>query len=113
MTGGVAVILGPTGDNFAAGMTGGMGFVLDADGRFEQRVNPDSVVWRRIAARYWETLVLSLIEEHVAETGSAYARQLLSKWDSERLRFWQVCPKEMIPRLKHPMTDAETEFARA
>ncbi len=51
MTGGMAVILGPVGDNFGAGMTGGMAFVYDADGLFEHHVNSDSIVWQRIASR--------------------------------------------------------------
>ena len=54
MTGGTAVILGPVGDNFAAGMTGGMAFVYDPDDELRHRINDDSVVWRRIASRYWD-----------------------------------------------------------
>ncbi|NWH08141.1 MAG: glutamate synthase large subunit [Alphaproteobacteria bacterium] len=109
MTGGVAVLLGPVGSNFAAGMTGGMAFVYDSDGTFEQRVNPDSVIWQRLSSRYWDDVVTALIEEHITETQSAYARRLLSNWDREWKRFWQVCPKEMVGRLKHPLTDEEAE----
>ena len=105
MTGGIAVILGGVGDNFAAGMTGGMAFVHDPAEEFNIRVNPDSVLWQRIGSAYWNDLLVSLIEEHAAETGSRHARRLLAQWETERLRFWQVCPKEMVNRLKQPLSD--------
>jgi glutamate synthase (NADPH/NADH) large chain len=105
MTGGVAVILGAIGENFAAGMTGGMAFVRDPDGEFPVKVNPDSVTWQRLGSRYWEELLLNLIEEHAAETGSRHARRILQQWDLEREYFWQVCPKEMLSRLRNPLSD--------
>src|SRR6185437_7496442 len=52
MTNGTAVILGKTGENFGAGMTGGMAFVLDEDGRFAERANDESIVWRRLGSAY-------------------------------------------------------------
>jgi glutamate synthase (NADPH/NADH) large chain len=107
MTGGVAVILGAVGDNFAAGMTGGMAFVYDPSDEFGIRVNPDSVIWQRIDSAWWNDLLLSLIEEHVAETGSRHARRILAQWETERQRFWQVCPKEMVNRLKQPLSDSK------
>jgi glutamate synthase (NADPH/NADH) large chain len=113
MTGGVVAIIGSVGDNFAAGMTGGMAFVYDAYGDFEHRVNPDSVVWQRIHSSYWEQLLVRLVEEHVAETTSAYARRMLNNWDREWKKFWQICPKEMLPRLKHPLNDDEAAEVRA
>jgi glutamate synthase (NADPH/NADH) large chain len=105
MTGGVAVILGSVGDNFAAGMTGGMAFVHDPKNEFMIKVNPDSVVWERIGSSYWNDLLVTLIEEHVAETGSRHAKRLLDQWEIEKQNFWQVCPKEMLNRLKHPLSD--------
>jgi glutamate synthase (NADPH/NADH) large chain len=104
MTGGTAVILGWAGDNFAAGMTGGMAFVLDREGRFEQVVNPDSVLVQRLASPYWEGVLRSLIAEHAAETGSRFAADLLRDWELVRDRFWQVCPKEMVGRLSQPLS---------
>jgi glutamate synthase (NADPH/NADH) large chain len=112
MTGGLAVILGNVGENFAAGMTGGMAFVRDTAGDFADKVNPESVIWQRLASQYWEQLLLSLIEEHAAETGSRHAKRILQQWDIERLNFWQVCPKEMLTRLRHPLSD-EAAVARA
>jgi glutamate synthase (NADPH/NADH) large chain len=105
MTGGTAVILGPTGKNFAAGMTGGMAFVLDLDSQFEQRVNPESVVLTRLASVHWEAVLKGLIERHLAETGSPLAELLIHDWEVVRNRFWQVCPKEMVARLDHPLDD--------
>jgi glutamate synthase (NADPH/NADH) large chain len=107
MTGGTVAILGAVGENFAAGMTGGMAFVYDADGRFEAMVNPDSVVWTRVASRHWEKVLRSLVEEHVRCTGSPRAADLLTHWEAARGRFWQVCPKEMLPRLTHALADPE------
>ncbi|MCA3254965.1 MAG: glutamate synthase large subunit, partial [Alphaproteobacteria bacterium] len=105
MTGGVAVILGSVGDNFAAGMTGGMAFVYDAAGDFERRVNADSVVWTRLGSAHWEAVLRELVETHAAETDSLWAKEMLADWDRARERFWQVCPKEMLTRLAHPLTD--------
>lgn len=112
MTGGVAVILGAIGENFAAGMTGGMAFVRDPKNELPLKMNPDSVVWQRLASAYWNDLLVGLIEEHAAETGSRHAKRILQQWDLERGYFWQVCPKEMLLRLKHPLGD-EPAMARA
>ncbi len=106
MTGGTVAILGPIGDNFAAGMTGGMAFVYDADKRFHEHVNSDSVVWERLSSAHWEGVLRGLIEEHRAESGSAFAQELLTQWELERGNFWQICPKEMVGRLAYPLSDA-------
>ncbi len=90
MTGGTAVILGASAYNFAAGMTGGMAFVYDADGLFESHLNADSVVWQRVAGQHWQGVHACLIEEHRRETGSAFAAELLAHWEQEMERFWQV-----------------------
>jgi glutamate synthase (NADPH/NADH) large chain len=105
MTGGTAVILGAVGENFAAGMTGGMAFVHDEAGDFPRYVNPDGVVWQRLAGRHWEALLLHLVEEHAAATQSRFAQRLLNDWALERGKIWQVAPKEMLARLAHPLDD--------
>ena len=109
MTGGTAVVLGGVGDNFAAGMTGGMAFVFDADGRFESAVNSESVVVQRLASPHWEEVLRGLVAEHATETGSAFAADLLRDWTNTRGQIWQVCPKEMIGRLKQPLSVVGTE----
>ena len=111
MTGGTAVVLGPTGDNFAAGMSGGMAFVLDEDGGFERRVNRESVIVQRLDSAHWEAVVHGLIEEHAAETGSKWAAALLAEWDRTRGQLWQICPKEMVSRLAHPLSDSAVSIA--
>ncbi len=53
MTGGTVVILGGVGDNFAAGMTGGMAFIYDKSNEFDKKVNPESVIWQNVETEYW------------------------------------------------------------
>ncbi|RMD60654.1 MAG: glutamate synthase large subunit [Alphaproteobacteria bacterium] len=113
MTGGTAVILGPIGDNFAAGMTGGMAFVYDPESTLPARINADSVIYQRIEMPYWETLARDLIAEHVRETQSRFAERLLIDWEQEKVRFWQVVPKEMLDRLAHPVRAEEGSERRA
>src|SRR3546814_6921560 len=76
MTGGVAVILGPVGPNFAAGMSGGMAFIYDVDDRLPERIHPDSVIHQRIETEHWETLLRDLLSEHWRETLSGFAHQI-------------------------------------
>ena len=85
-------------------MTGGMAFVRDPKNELGVKINADSVVWQRLEQRYWTDLLVGLIEEHAAETGSRHAKRILQQWDLERDYFWQVCPKEMLARLKHPLS---------
>ncbi|RHW17529.1 glutamate synthase large subunit [Sphingomonas gilva] len=105
MTGGTAVILGRVGDNFGAGMTGGMAFVYDPDRTFEARANPDSIVWQRLASAHWDGVLKDLVAAHVEATDSKWARGLLEDWGRVVGDFWQVCPKEMLARLAHPLDD--------
>ncbi len=107
MTGGNAVILGAVGNNFGAGMTGGMAFILDLDRNFEKHANPESLVWQRLDSDYWEEHLKSLIESHHQTTDSNWSETILRDWDRWRERFWQVCPKEMVNRLDHPLSDSE------
>jgi len=105
MTGGTAVILGAVGENFGAGMSGGMAFVYDEDGRFEAMANGDTIVWQRLASKHWEAVLKALIEEHAKRTASPRAAELLAHWSVARGRFWQICPKEMLPRLAYALDD--------
>jgi glutamate synthase (NADPH/NADH) large chain len=112
MTGGVAVILGPVGANFGAGMYGGMAFVYDSDASFADNVNAETVLWQRVDAPYWEGVLKSLVQLHVRETQSKFAEKLLLDWNLELGKFWQIVPKEMLARLPHPLT-LEAERAAA
>lgn len=105
MTGGVAVILGPIGTNFGAGMTGGMAYVYDPEQLAADRINAESLVVQGLASAHWEQQLKGLIAEHAAESRSQKADEILRNWDQERGNFLQVCPKEMLVHLTHPLTD--------
>tara|TARA_B100001057_G_scaffold419706_1_gene439634 strand:- start:3031 stop:3828 length:798 start_codon:yes stop_codon:yes gene_type:complete len=104
MTGGTVVILGKVGDNFAAGMTGGMAFIYDKAKEFEKKVNPESVIWQNVETEYWVNLLKKMIQEHSEETGSMLSKNILANFDKEKENFVQVCPKEMINKLVNPIT---------
>jgi glutamate synthase (NADPH/NADH) large chain len=104
MTGGTVVMLGPVGDNFGAGFTGGMAFVYDPDNRFHLRVNADTLTWQQVGEGYWEDVLRTLVERHAEETNSRYARMLLHDWPRAVPRFWHVVPKEYVKYLPAPMT---------
>ncbi|WP_294236984.1 glutamate synthase large subunit [uncultured Sphingomonas sp.] len=106
MTGGTAVVLGEVGANFGAGMTGGMAFIYDPEERFPRRANPENIVWQRIASAHWEGVLRGLVEDHAARTDSKWSKGLLEDWDRVAGHFWQVCPKEMLTRLAHPLDDS-------
>ncbi len=106
MTGGTVVILGRVGHNFAAGMNGGMAYVYDPLDLLDQLINADTVYWAPLASRHWEAECLALIEAHASETGSRYAKTILSTWETSRTQIKQVCPKEMLQRLDHPLDDS-------
>ena len=112
MTGGTAVILGAVGHNFGAGMTGGMAFIYDTDGHFEQRVNDETIIYQRVASSHWEAVLKQLIGEHLTETESRRAETILSGWEYELPKFWQICPKEMVERLEHPLSDSALKAAK-
>ena len=95
MTGGRVVILGRTGVNFAAGMTGGIAYILDEDGDFDLRCNLDTVDLESIrAGSQEEEELLELLNQHAEATGSAKARRILGEWDEWRGRFVCVIPVE-------------------
>jgi glutamate synthase (NADPH) large chain len=115
MTGGTVVVLGKTGRNFAAGMSGGMAYVYDEDGRFTERCNTamvalekllpaeeqqatqDSTLFHRGADAKPiadEVLLKKLIDDHHRWTGSLRAREIIDQWDSARAKFVKVFPHE-------------------
>ena len=104
MTGGSVVILGDVGDNFAAGMTGGMAFVYDKSGDFENKVNPESVVWQNVETEYWINFLRNLILEHSEETHSKLSKYIVDNFDEELKNFIQVCPKEMLDKIENPIS---------
>ncbi|HXG43821.1 MAG TPA: glutamate synthase large subunit [Gemmatimonadales bacterium] len=91
MTGGLVLVLGPVGRNFAAGMTNGVAYVLDESGNFASRCNMDLVSIAPFTAGDEETVV-ALIHEHLERTGSPRARAILDGWEHFRPLFRKVQP---------------------
>ncbi|WP_372800062.1 glutamate synthase large subunit [Paracoccus seriniphilus] len=111
MTGGTAVILGSIGANFGAGMTGGMAYLYDPKGLARDYINAETLVLCPVTQEHWENELKSLIERHYKETMSRKAEQILQDWDEEKANFLQVCPKEMLPNLSHPIMPVEESSA--
>ncbi len=94
MTGGRVVVLGPTGRNFAAGMSGGIAYVYDVARRFAGRCNPELVDQEELTDEDAEE-VKALIKEHAQRTGSLVARNILADWErGARQRFIKVMPRD-------------------
>src|SRR5262249_52599809 len=93
MTGGRVLVLGPTGRNFAAGMSGGIAYVLDGDGRFASRCNR-SMVGLGPVDETEALLVRRLVEKHAELTQSGLARRLLERWGDTVSRLVRVMPND-------------------
>ena len=137
MTGGTVVVLGMTGRNFAAGMSGGVAYVFDEDGTFESRCNMAQVALEPVAEEFAarkgseagdeleshgkvdvrhlgmadEVLLKSLVEKHAHHTGSAVARRILENWPSYRARFVKVMPHEYRRALTEMAAQKQLEVA--
>ncbi len=94
MTGGRVVVIGPTGRNFGAGMSGGIAYVLDEAGDFAIRCNREMVDLEPLAEEEDATLVRGLLERHRDATGSAVADALLDDWAGAVSRFVKVMPRD-------------------
>jgi len=110
MTGGTILVLGITGRNFAAGMSGGIAYVLDEDGTFAKHCNTSMVALEPLIAEseqetklgreLWhkgvadEAIVRRLLESHARYTGSVRAKQILERWNDYRAKFVKVFPHE-------------------
>ncbi|CUK08293.1 glutamate synthase large subunit [Shimia thalassica] len=105
MTGGLAVILGSIGANFGAGMTGGMAYLYDPEGKAEGVMNMETLVTCPVTVQHWEDQLKGMIQRHAEETGSRKAADILQHWDIEKGNFLQVCPKEMLQHLPAPLTE--------
>ena len=93
MTGGMVVVLGETGVNFAAGMSSGVSYVLDTHGDFEGRCNQDLVELHRLVDSREVEALRTVIEWHVRKTRSQYAASILEQWAHHVAHFWRVLPK--------------------
>ena len=103
MTGGTVVVLGEVGQNFGAGMTGGMAFIYDPQDSFLNRANAETLNIERIKHPHWEMVLRDLIIEHGKATQSVMAARLLNQWATAVGHFWQAVPNEIIPVLEVPL----------
>ena len=125
MTGGTVLVLGKTGRNFAAGMSGGIAYVYDEDGQFASRCNTSMVSLEKVVTageqragaktrlhddQADETMLRKLLEEHNRWTGSRRARELLDSWTTARMKFVKVFPNE-YKRALAEMYEREIEEA--
>ena len=94
MTGGIAVVLGPVGRNFGAGMSGGIAFVYDGEGNFRNKCNSDSLNLLPVEEQEDIQILKSLIENHYNATMSPLAQKLLEEWETVLNRFIKVFPEE-------------------
>jgi glutamate synthase (NADPH/NADH) large chain len=109
MTGGRAVILGTVGRNFAAGMSGGIAYVWDSDGRARSHVNLDMVDLEDVVERDDIAELRSLIEKHAQVTGSKRAQDILEDWEQQVSRFVKVMPRDY----KRALAELAAEIAAA
>ncbi|KAL2226033.1 UNVERIFIED_CONTAM: Ferredoxin-dependent glutamate synthase, chloroplastic, partial [Sesamum indicum] len=92
MTGGCVVILGKVGRNVAAGMTGGLAYILDEDDTLIPKVNKEIVKIQRVVAPVGQMQLKNLIQAHVEKTGSSKGAEILKEWDKYLPLFWQLVP---------------------
>lgn len=97
MTGGLVIVLGETGRNFAAGMTGGLAYVLDPDRKLPTRYNPELVDLEQVSTEDVD-LLRSMIVRHYERTGSRLANDILRQWDEYLALIWKVVPKSVEGR---------------
>lgn len=95
MTGGIVVVLGKTGVNFGAGMTGGFAYVFDRFGHFNRRVNTEMVDTHKVSSPIQQQHLKGLIEEHLNETGSEHAKMLLNDFENWIDCFVLIKPKNV------------------
>ena len=98
------IILGQVGDNFGAGMTGGMAFIYDPENNFENFVNSVSIIWQQVETEYWKKFLKNNLKDFLKETNSITAKIILDNYEKELLNFKQVCPIEMLNKLDNPIT---------
>jgi glutamate synthase (NADPH) large chain len=123
MTGGTVVVLGVTGQNFAAGMSGGVAYVYDEDGLFAKRCNTSMVTLEKVESANSavgkvqhlnqpdEVILKTLIENHANYTDSIRANELLSNWETSRAKFVKVMPNEYKRALTELAAAASKEAA--
>jgi glutamate synthase (ferredoxin) len=108
MTGGLVVVLGEVGRNVGAGMTGGLGYFLDENDTFALKVNPEIVKIQRVESKAGAKQLQEMIQQHVANTGSAKGKAILADWDNYLGQFWQVVPPSEADRVEASAEESKT-----
>ena len=110
MTGGVAVILGETGRNFAAGMSGGVAYVLDPENKFrDHNCNTEMIGFENVETDADLAELKDLITNHLNYTGSDVAKEILENWDATLPKFVKVMPhdyKRALERIAREKAEA-------
>lgn len=112
MTGGIVTVLGSVGHNFGAGMTGGFAYVLDLDNDFVDHYNHELIDLTRISTESMEEhqlFLMKILDEHIQETGSAWAYKIRNEFDYYSRKFWLVKPKaaNLLTLLKTTQADPQ------
>ena len=110
MTGGLVVVLGPVGRNFAAGMSNGIAYVLDERGELEARCNLEMVAVSGLSTMD-ERALRKLVQQHFHKTGSARARKILGQWEAQRALFRKVAPPVTV--VSEPVAPLQSTESRA
>jgi len=105
MTGGRALILGPTGRNFGAGMSGGIAWIYDKQGTFRDNCNTEMVDLDPLEQED-ETAIIALLKRHILLTNSKIAQHILENWTAEKNSFIKVFPKEYKQVLRTKLVEA-------
>ena len=92
MTGGIIVVLGSTGRNVGAGMTGGITFLLDESNKVTDRVNQDNVGIYKLCNESQESLLKAILKSHLDLTKSKKAKEILSNWEEWKEKFKMLVP---------------------
>lgn len=109
MTNGTVVVLGETGKNFGAGMTGGVAYVLDLEDQFLNRYNPQLITPHRLTDEADVVTLKGLIYRHLEVTESDIAREILADWPKYSEKFWKVCPTVPAAKPVAPVEDKKEE----
>jgi glutamate synthase domain-containing protein 2/glutamate synthase domain-containing protein 1/glutamate synthase domain-containing protein 3 len=107
MTGGVVIILGATGKNFGAGMSGGEAFIFNEDGTFASKLNPSMVRLDPFTEERDHELVKRMLENHIVHTNSSKARQILERWDESASKFAKVIPQAYAEVLARQLAEGK------
>ena len=111
MTNGTVVILGATGKNFGAGMTGGVAYVLDLGEEFLDLYNPQLITPSRLEAEEDVTTLKGLIYKHLERTESEIAKEILADWPKYSGKFWKVSPTVPAAKPILPVEDKAKDEA--